>query len=84
MTVIPWRIVDELQLLQHDEIETLGFDGHIASVTSFLVQLQVHDLEPVAVEVLASRDEPYVLLGRDVLNARRLVLDGPRLVLEID
>jgi hypothetical protein len=24
MTVISWRIVDELQLLQHDEIETLG------------------------------------------------------------
>jgi hypothetical protein len=49
-----------------------------------LVQLQGHDLEPVAVEVLASRDEPYVLLGRDVLNARRVVLDGPPLVQEID
>jgi len=83
MTVIPWRIVDELQLLQHDEIETLGFDGHVASVTSFLVQLQVHELEPLAVEVLASRDEPYVLLGRDVLNACRVVLDGPGLILEI-
>jgi hypothetical protein len=49
MTEIPWRIVHELQLLQHDEIETLSFDGHAASVTSFLVQLQVHELEPLAV-----------------------------------
>jgi predicted aspartyl protease len=83
MTVIPWRIVEELQLLQHDEIETLGFGGHVASATSFLVQLQIHQLEPVAVEVVADRDEPYVLIGRDVLNRHRVVLDGPQLILEI-
>jgi hypothetical protein len=35
-------------------------------------------------EVLANRDELYVLLGRDVLNRHRIVLDGPQLVLEID
>ena len=73
MTVIPWKIVEELQLLKHDEIETLGFGGHVASVTSFLVQLQIHELEPVTVEALANRDEPYVPLGRDV--PRRL--DAP-------
>jgi hypothetical protein len=28
--------------------------------------------------------EPLVLLGRDVLNYFKLVLDGPRLVLEIE
>jgi predicted aspartyl protease len=84
MTVIPWRIVEELQLLQHDEIETLGFGGHVTSVTSFLVQLQIHQLEPVTVEVLANRDEPYVLLGRDMLNRNRVVLDGPQLILELD
>jgi predicted aspartyl protease len=84
MTVIPWQIVEELQLLQHDEIETLGFGGHVASVTSFLVQLQIHQFEPVTVEALASRDEPHVLLGRDMLNMRRIVLDGPQLILEID
>jgi predicted aspartyl protease len=84
MTVIPWRIVEDLQLLQHDEIETLGFGGHVASVTSFLVQLQIHQIEPVTVEVLADRDEPYVLLGRDMLNRHRVVLDGPQSILEID
>ena len=84
MAVIPWKIVEELQLLKHDEIEILGFGGHVASVASFLVQLQIHELEPVTVEALANRDEPYVLLGRDVLNRYRIVLDGPQLVLEID
>jgi hypothetical protein len=61
MTVIPWRIVDELQL-----------------------QIQIHQLEAVAVEVLADRSEPYVLLERDVLNRHRVVLDGPQLILDLD
>jgi hypothetical protein len=33
--------------------------------------------------VVASSGEPWVLLGRDVLNAHRLLLDGPHLTLEI-
>jgi len=84
MTVIPWRIVEDLDLLQHDEIETQGFGGHVSTVMSFLVQLQIHQLEPVTVEVLADRDEPYVLLGRDMLNRHRVTLDGPQLILEIE
>ena len=28
-------------------------------------------------------NEPWVLLGRDVVNAHRLVLDGPQFTLEI-
>ncbi|MGC1719265.1 MAG: retroviral-like aspartic protease family protein, partial [Isosphaeraceae bacterium] len=82
-TVIPWRVVDELQLLQHDEVEAVVFGGQATLVTSFIIQLQIHELEPLNVEALASREEPHVLLGRDVLNAQRIVLDGPELVLEI-
>lgn len=84
LTVLPSRIVDELGLLEHDQIETLGFDGHVACLPTYLIQIQVHQFAPKAIEVLASRDEPHVLLGRDVLNAYRLVLDGPGLVLELD
>src|SRR5215210_6130983 len=30
MTVIPWRLVEALSLVQLDELPTLGFGGHIA------------------------------------------------------
>jgi predicted aspartyl protease len=73
LTVIPWRVVDELQLLQHDEVEAVGFGGQAALVTSFIIRLQIHELEPLNVEVLASREEPHVLLGRDVLVLQRWV-----------
>ena len=83
MTVIPWQIVESLQLVQLDELSTMGFGGHVASVPTFLVRLAIRQCDPVVVEVLASRDEPHVLLGRDVLNHVHIVLNGPLLVLEI-
>jgi len=43
----------------------------------------VRDLEPVTVKVLASDEEPYALLGRDVLNRFTILLDGPNLALEL-
>jgi hypothetical protein len=38
---------------------------------------------PITVKVVASPDEPYALLGRDVLNKHTIVLDGPNLILEV-
>ena len=50
---------------------------------TYLVELRLRELGPVTVKVLASSDEPYVLLGRDVLNRFTILLDGPNLVLEM-
>jgi hypothetical protein len=83
-SVVPWSVVDSLSLPQLDELPALGFGGHLLSVPTFLVSLAVRGFRPLTVEVFANRDEPLVLLGRDVLNYFKLVLDGPRLVLEIE
>jgi hypothetical protein len=83
-SVIPWTVVEALQLTQLDELPALGFGGHLVSVTTFLVELTVRSLVSITVEAFASREEPYVLLGRDVLNHFRVLLDGPNLVLEMD
>jgi hypothetical protein len=50
---------------------------------SYPVQVAIHDLPAQTLEVVGSAGESWLLLGRDVLNARRLLLDGPQLVLEI-
>jgi hypothetical protein len=83
LSVIPGRLVEELQLVPLDFVSVLGFGGNLSTLPTFLVELQIRGLEPVAAKVLASHDEPYVLLGRDVLNRFTVVLDGPNLVLEI-
>ena len=64
--------------------EFSGFDGRVSWVSTFLVQLGLRESAPKVIRVVASRDEPYVLLGRVVLNDYRVVLDGPRLRLEIE
>ncbi|HPM81150.1 MAG TPA: hypothetical protein PLF81_10635 [Candidatus Anammoximicrobium sp.] len=83
-SAIPWSVVEALQLPQLDELPALGFGGHLVSVPTYLVELTVRGLTPITIEAFASREEPYVLLGRDVLNHFRVLLDGPNLVLEMD
>ena len=84
LTVIPSRLIQDLGLDQLSELPILGVNGHLLTLPTFLVQIQIRELPPQVVEVLASPQEPYVLLGRDVLNHFRITLDGPKLVLDID
>jgi predicted aspartyl protease len=83
LSVIPGRLVEELQLVPLDSVSALGFGGHLVTLPTFLVEMQVRELDPVTVKVLASHDEPYGLLGRDVLNRFTILLDGPNLVIEV-
>ncbi len=82
-TVIPGSLVDRLDLLPLDEIPVAGFGGQVFLVPTYSVELALRTLSPQTVEVIAHAEEPFVLLGRDVLNRHRLLLDGPGLALEI-
>ena len=82
-TTIPGEMVAELNLIPLDELTVSGFGGQMIVVRTYRVELGLHDLEPKVIEVLAHPEEPFILLGRDVLNQHRIVLDGPRSALEI-
>jgi predicted aspartyl protease len=84
MSVGPWRLAEDLHLDRIGEFEAVGLGGHLMTMPTFLVRMNLRGLPPQVVEVLASPDEPYVLLGRDVLNRFRVTLDGPNPVLEIE
>jgi predicted aspartyl protease len=83
LSVIPAPFVDELRLVPLDSVSALGFGGHLLTLPTYLVELQIRGLHPITVKVLASHDEPYALLGRDMLNRHTILLDGPNLVLEV-
>ena len=83
-TAVPGRVVAELGLVRLDELSVSGFGGEVFLLPTYRVELGLHDLEPIPVEVLAYPQEPFILLGRDVLNQHRMVHDGPSLKLEID
>lgn len=82
--VIPSRIVQALGLVPLDELPVAGFGGQVLLVPTYRVALALRGLPPMDIEVLAHPEEPYVLLGRDVLNRHRILLDGPQLTLTID
>ncbi len=82
-TIVPWKVVEELGLRPVRVIQAGGFEGTVTLLPTFLMQVEIRQLNFVIVECAASRSEPYVLLGRDVLNNYRLLLDGPQLKLEI-
>jgi predicted aspartyl protease len=82
-TVVPDRVVAALGLLRMGEIPVMGVGGNVVVLPTFLVELTIRQLQPLVIKVVAGPDEPYVLLGRDVLNRHRILLDGPALAFEI-
>jgi hypothetical protein len=83
-TVIPGRLVDLLALVPLEEILVAGLGGQVFSAPTYKVELTIRMLLPQKAVLIAHDDEPFILLGRDILNRHRLLLDGPGLALEID
>jgi predicted aspartyl protease len=82
-SVIPRVVVDTLRLIRLDELPVMGMGGQVARYPTFLVQVQLRLQPALLVEMLAIAGEPFVLLGRDVLNHYRIVFDGPQFAVEI-
>ena len=82
LTAIPAALIERLHLVSAGEIEVEGYDGRRATIQAYDVNLQIDQLTVVGLLVIGF-GEDYVLLGREVLNRLRLLLDGPSLTTEI-
>ena len=82
-SVLPLALVAQLGLAQTGTLAIGGLGGIVYSLPTFVAFVAIHDLAPQAIKVIASEGEPWMLLGRDVLNAHRLLLDGPASALEV-
>ena len=80
-TLLPLPVVQALGLPAIGSVPIGGVGGTVEIMTVYAVLLGVHTLPVQLTEVVAHPDEPWVLLGRDILNAHRLLLDGPQLTL---
>jgi hypothetical protein len=82
-SVLPLAISAQLGLAQMGTLAVGGLGGIVYTLPTFVVLVAIHDLEPRAIKVVASADEPWMLLGRDLLNFHRVLLDGPAAALEL-
>jgi hypothetical protein len=82
-TVLPGGYVEQLGVVPLDEVHIGAFGGQVMLLPTYRVQVGIHELPAVIIEAIAHAEEPYVFLGRDVLNHFRVLLDGPRMFVEI-
>jgi hypothetical protein len=82
-TVLPGPTVTALGLAEDGHLQVQGFTGKVVELPVYLVDVHVHDLPAVTVRAVLGENDRLIILGRDVLNSHRLLLDGPGLALEI-
>jgi hypothetical protein len=82
-SVLPATTVAALGLVEDGRFQLQGFAGKVVELPVFLVDIHIHDLPAVTVRAVLGESERLIVLGRDVLNSQRIVLDGPELSLEI-
>jgi predicted aspartyl protease len=81
ITALPASLVKSLALPERNLVEVAGYDNQSVTIATYFAVIEVAHIR-VNAEVIAV-SEDYALLGRDVLNLLRLLLDGPALTLEI-
>ena len=82
-TTLTKRLVSQLGLQQYSECELSGATGEKKQAPVYIVDIQVGGIWYRNVyATLVERS--YMLIGRDILNQRTLLLDGPRREFEID
>ena len=83
-TVLPKQLVATLGLAEDGRALFQGFVSEIVELPLYLVEIRIGDFRPLLVRAVLGAAETHILLGRDVLNAHRVLLEGPQLSLEID
>ena len=83
-TVLPQSIIEQLEIVQLGQVAVMGFSNAVHSAPTYLVQLGLKNREPSLVRVLADPNESVPIVGRDILNQFRIVLDGPNQVLIVE
>lgn len=82
VSAIPQNTAVQLQLLPNRTIVTEAYDGSQATTRTYVVTIQVAQARFIELEVILI-PEPYVLLGREVLNHFYAHLKGTELLLEL-
>jgi len=79
---IPVEAVNQLGLQKAGSLTVAGFNGQAVQVVLYAVRIELPTNKAVRMTALTIPSN-YVLVGRDVLNSLRVLLDGPELTLEI-
>ena len=80
---LPPSIIKTLDLPPAELLKFKGFGSEEMRLHVYVVEIILPERPPVSIQAIGGEGEPYILLGRDVLNHFKIILDGPGLALEI-
>ncbi|MGC8912103.1 MAG: retropepsin-like aspartic protease [Nitrososphaeria archaeon] len=78
ITVLPQHVIDKLELIPSSLVSILSFDGKKVQRYTYFVNISFQNFEYRMVEVVGA-ERKDALLGRDILNRLKTVLDGKNL-----
>lgn len=76
-TIVPIDVVRQLRAGVVTLKTLRGYTGSRRSVRTYLVDVEVGPITLPGIEIVGDEAADEVLLGRDVLNKLRVLLDGP-------
>lgn len=82
-TIVPLHYLEEIQAPPTVEMVIRSQWGERRNVLLYLVDVQIGDLTLPGIEVVGDELSDEVVIGRDILNRLRVMLDGPREVVEV-
>jgi clan AA aspartic protease len=78
MTILPQDAIDELGLIPSSYVYVQSFDGRRVLRYTYLVNISFQNFEYKMIEVIGVKRRD-ALLGRDILNRLKIILDGKNL-----
>ncbi len=82
-TLVPLRFLNEIQAPSTSEMFLRSHWGERRSAWLYLVDVQIGSLVLPGMEVVGDEFSDEIILGRDVLNRLKIVLDGPQETTEL-
>ena len=83
MTCIPESQVSKLGQLDYSLVDVCDINGNIFERKTYVVNLQLEKENFTRIEVIAT-PKKYALIGRDILNQKKIMLDAPTEVWSIE
>lgn len=82
-SIMPVSLLDQINAPFSDEARLRSHWGEWRTVSLFTVDIGIDELRLPAIEVVGDEEGDDLIIGRDVLNRLKLLLDGPAQQVEI-
>lgn len=82
-TLVPTSVLSKFEAAESDRIWIRSQWGEYRSALTYVLDLHIGSLRLPAIQIVADDRGNEIILGRDVLNKLRVLLDGPAQTTEI-